>query len=238
MSHRPFSATCLALPLFALLALPAAGCSTPADRLSEAMELADRGQFDESITLLAEVQRLWPNRPEASAARDAVEGIRERAALARYDAGDFGGVVRALEGLSGPAKARLFAQKPGMRWVPKLYGPDLDEDGLLELLGSAEPPEALKAMAGEELCKKAPAHGPACRGEGVDLAGLDIAGAIGALERVDHACHILEGMRGRCRGEAGTLVFQALDAKFEDALRARIAELEKGLGTSRLAIER
>lgn len=234
MFRRLPSPTWLALPLIGLLA---GGCTSPAGRLSEAMELADQGQFDESLTVLAEVQRLWPNRPEASAARDAVEGIRERAALARYDAGDFGGVVRALEGLTGSARARLFAQKPGMRWVPTLYGPELDEAKLLDLLAAPEPPEGLKAMAGEELCKKAALHAPTCRGDGVDLAALDIASAIGALERVERSCHVLEGMRGRCRGETGTLVFTALDAKFEAALRGRVAVLEKELGTTRLAIE-
>ena len=224
----------LALPLGALLAV---GCSSPRERLSDAMKLADGGQFDDAITALEEVRREWPDRPEASAARDAVEEVRERAALARYQGGDYGGVVRALEQLPGGAKARLFEKQPGMRWVPKLYGPDLDEDTLLQVLAAPEAPDGLKKVAGESLCRKAPDHAPTCRGENLDPAKLDIAAAIGTLERVESACRILEGMRGRCQGETGTLVFQALDAKFGATLRTRIAELEKRLGTSRLAAD-
>ncbi len=217
----------LAVPLLGL----AVGCTTPADRLSEAMHLADQGQFDEALTMLEEVQRTWPARPEASAARNAVEGIRERAALARYDAGEYGAVVRALEALPGPAKAKLYEQKPGMRWVPRVYGPDADEGTLIDLLGAAEAPESLKQHATQLLCQKASVHAPVCRGEGVELNRVDLAASIAALERVESACRVLEGMRGRCQGEAGTAVFTALDAKFGEKLRTRIAELERSAGT-------
>jgi hypothetical protein len=231
MDRRLASRAWLALPL----SLVIVGCTTPADRLSDAMTLADEGKFDEALVVLEEVQRDWPARPEASAARDAVEGIHERAALARYRTGDYSAAVRELDRLGGPARARLFEKAPGMRWVPKLLVPEPGEETLLGVLAAPDVPEGLKGLAANRLCQRAATLAPVCRGQGLEPARLDIAEAIGALERVDNACRVLEAMRGRCQGEDGTLVFNALEAKFGQKLRTRIAELEKKLSRTRLA---
>jgi tetratricopeptide (TPR) repeat protein len=233
MTRRLAFSAWLALPVLLLVA----GCAeTAADRLSEAMKLAEGGQFNEALAVLDEVQRKWPTRPEASSAKNSVEGVLERAALSYYDAGKYSDAAAALEKLSGPVRARLFEKKPGMRWVPKVWnGKEVTEATYLEVLAAAEAPEALKNHAAAELCRRTAVHAPACLGEGIDTAKLDLPGAIAALEKVEKSCQILANLRGRCQGEEGTNLAKALDAKFGETLKARVAELQGKVGGTRLA---